>query len=112
MIYDTGSDMLTVDSDLCSDCATLDGTYFNTASSSSYAVIDGDSSDADIDYVTMTQYYNNVNYTGYNVTDTVALDSGASTAVSTFPFMAITEIDFDEEHDMNGYYDGFLGFGR
>ena len=63
VIYDTGSDWLTVDTDLCSNCASLDSTYFNTASSSTYTVVDGDTADGenDIDYIEMNQYYKGVN---------------------------------------------------
>ena len=46
------------------------------------------------------------------MTDTVAVDSGASTAVSAFPFFAITDLEFEEDIDYNAYYDGFLGFSR
>jgi hypothetical protein len=102
VIYDTGSDYLAVDTDLCSDCTTLDATYFNTASSSSFDKVDTE----------VYQYYDDVTYKGYVATDTVAVDSGATTAVSTFSFFAISDTEWEEEHDRNAYYDGFLGFCR
>lgn len=42
MIYDTGSQWLTVDTDLCDTCMDLDETYFKTEDSTSYVLYDSD----------------------------------------------------------------------
>lgn len=42
VIYDTGSHWLAIDTDLCANCTALDGTYFNTAASTTFNVFDSD----------------------------------------------------------------------
>lgn len=42
VIYDTGSQWLTVDTDLCDTCMDLDETYFKTEDSTSYVLYDSD----------------------------------------------------------------------
>ena len=54
VIYDTGSHWLAIDTDLCSTCTGLDGTYFNTASSTTFNIWDSDTSTTDIQQTSLT----------------------------------------------------------
>jgi hypothetical protein len=122
VIYDTGSHWLAIDTDLCANCTALDGTYFNTASSTTFNIVDSDTSTDGIQYNTLAQKYDNANYTGYEATDRAAIDSAGTYKVSSMTFFAITDVswkteavryeDLASKAHLNKDYDGFLGLSR
>jgi len=82
VIFDTGSDMLAVDTDLCPSCYQP---VFNTSESSSFARVDYSDYEEDL----MSYDYVSASLIGYNSTDTVSIDTGNGITVSDFPFMSI-----------------------
>ena len=113
---------MSVDTDLCANCTALDGTYFKTVDSNTYALFDSDTSAADIQPLTLTLKHDNLNMTGYQAADTVAVDEAGTVKVDLMTFFAITDIQFKQHSsthadytrkiDTNKDYDGFLGLAR
>lgn len=100
VIYDTATDGLILETDLCSACN--EASAFNTTTSSTYAKLSTSYIyDLEEDYM----YYN---YTkAYNATDTVFLNY-PSISATAFPFFALTDQKGKDFSDV----DGILGFAR
>lgn len=81
LIFDTGSDMVVVETDLCPSCIQP---VFNTSESTTYTRV-GYSTRDDLH----SMNYLSASLVGYNATDTVSIDQTAQVTVSNMPFMAV-----------------------
>lgn len=79
VIYDTGSDWLVLDTNLCQTCY---APVFDTSASTTYTQ---DSSQL------LKQVYGSAEIDGYSATDSTALSSGTDTKLTSFNFFAITQ---------------------
>jgi hypothetical protein len=99
LVFDTGSDMMVVETDLCPSCIQP---VFNTSESSTYTRV-GYTSMSDL----ITMDYLSASLVGYNATDTISISSSAGVSVSNMPFMAVAvQTGFTKD------FDGILGLSR
>ena len=100
VIFDTGSDWLVLDSDLCNNCIEP---VFNTSNSTTF-IMNSSSSIVSLTYGSATA-------DGYNSTDqafvVLPTNSSNGTGLTSFQFLALVD-----ETGIDNNYDGILGLSR